>query len=142
MKVVGVLFLLIANAAGLLCGPPSSLFSNTHSQSKQDLLRDDSLQKIDSQLLFAIRQMQGRTTEAPVEEIKLRRDRKNRVLVDVRAAVTKRILATLKHHGARIVSTSSRDDSIITYIALDKVEALAKLKDIKFIMPAAEAVTN
>ena len=79
---------------------------------------------------------------APSEEIKLRKDDKDRVLVDVRAPVTKKLLARIKSLGGKVVSSSSRDDSIIAYVSLAKLEPLAQSKDVRFIMPAAEAITN
>ncbi|HKE59634.1 MAG TPA: hypothetical protein VKB46_23145 [Pyrinomonadaceae bacterium] len=97
--------------------------------------------KIDSQLLFAIDQMRG-DKGAPAEEIKLRKDSKGRVLVDVRASVTKKLLARIKNFGGKVISSSPRDDSVIAFISLDKLEVLAKAKDVRFIMPAAEAINN
>jgi len=97
--------------------------------------------KIDSQLLFAIDQMRG-DKSAPAEEIKLRKDSKGRVLVDVRATVTKRLLARIKNLNGKVISSSTRDDSVIAFISLDKLEVLAQAKDVRFIMPAAEAINN
>ena len=97
--------------------------------------------KIDSQLLFAIGQMRG-DKSAPAEEIKLRRDSKGRVLVDVRATVTKKLLARIKNLNGKVISSSSRDDSVIAFISLAKLEVLAQAKDVRFIMPAAEAINN
>jgi hypothetical protein len=141
MKVV-VLTLLIAHLYGL---PRPATFHSLPSevvQMKEKESRTKAEQKIDSQLLLAIEQQRGRRSDTPIEEVKLRRDSKNRVLVDVRVPVTKKILAALKNHGAKVISTSARDHSIIAYIALNKIESVAELKEVKFIMPAAEATTN
>ena len=141
MKVV-VLTLLIAHLYGL---PRPATFHSLPSavvQMKEKESRTTAEQKIDSQLLLAIEQQRGRRSDTPIEEVKLRRDSKNRVLVDVRVPVTKKILAALKNHGAKVISTSARDHSIIAYIALNKIESVAELKEVKFIMPAAEATTN
>jgi hypothetical protein len=97
--------------------------------------------KIDSQLLFAISQMRGEKG-APAEEIKLRKDSKGRVLVDVRATVTKKLLARIKNIGGKVISSSAHDDSVIAFISLDRLEVLAQAKDVRFIMPAAEALNN
>jgi len=140
MKVV-VLTLLIAHLYAL----PSATFRSLPSkavQLKEKESRTTAEQKIDSQLLIAIEQERGRRSDTPLEEVKLRRDSKNRVLVDVRVPVTKKILAALKNHGAKVISTSARDHSIIAYIALNRIESVAELKEVKFIMPAAEATTN
>jgi hypothetical protein len=111
----------------------------------QDKLERTAVQKkIDSQLLFAIQQMRGEAEAGsiPTEEIKLRKDNKDRVLVDVRASVSKQLIARIKRHGGKIVSSSARDESIVAYIPLAKLESLAQEKDVRFIMPAAEAITN
>ena len=141
MKVV-VLTLLIAHLYGW---PRPAAFQSLPSeavQMKEKESRTMAEQKIDSQLLIAIEQERARRSETPVEEVKLQRDSKNRVLVDVRVPVTKKILAALKNHGAKVISTSARDHSIIAYIALNKIVSVAELKEVKFIMPAAEATTN
>ena len=117
-------------------------WSNETIQTKEKESRTTAQQKIDSQLLVAIEQQSGRKSETPLEEVKLRRDSKNRVLVDVRVPVTKKVLTALKNQGAKIISSSASDHSIIAYIALNRIETVAELKEVKFIMPAAEATTN
>lgn len=101
-------------------------------------------QKIDSQLLYAIYQMRGEAAArgTPTETIPLRKDNRGRVLVDVRAAVTQALLKRITRLGGRIESTSARDYSILTYLKLEKLEALARLKEVKSISPAAEAMTQ
>lgn len=141
MKVV-VLLLLIAHMSGLRREAAFRSLSSEVTQTKEKESRTTAEQKIDSQLLIAIEQERGRRSDTPLEEVKLRRDSKNRVLVDVRVPVTKKILTALKNHGAKVISTSARDHSIIAYIALTKIEAVAELKEVEFIMPAAEATTN
>jgi hypothetical protein len=141
MKVV-VLLLLIVHTYGLPREAPFRSLSSEVTQTKEKESRTTAEQKIDSQLLIAIGQERGRRSDTPLEEVKLRRDSKNRVLVDVRVPVTKKILTALKNHGAKVISTSARDHSIIAYIALTKIESVAELKEVTFIMPAAEAITN
>lgn len=142
MKVAVAFTLLILNIVAVHSGPESRSLLNELNQTKEKLSRSETQKKIDSQLLFAIEQMRGPSSSTPAEPIKLQRDSKNRVLVDIRVPVTKKFLATLKSKGSKIVSTSSRDHSIIAYVGLDKIESLAESKDVKFIMPAAEAITN
>ena len=141
MKVV-VVTLLIAHLYGLPRPAAFRALPSKAVQMKEKESRTTAEQKIDSQLLIAIEQERGRRSDTPLEEVKLRRDSKNRVLVDVRVPVTKKILTALKKHGAKVISTSARDHSIIAYIALNKIESVAELKEVKFIMPAAEATTN
>ncbi len=100
--------------------------------------------KIDSQLLYAIYQMRGeaKAKGVPTDGIRLRKDDKGRVLVDVRAIVTDKLVSTIRRHGGRIVSRSERYHSILAYVALGKLETIARSDDVKFISPAAEARTN
>jgi hypothetical protein len=101
-------------------------------------------QKIDSQLLFAIYQMRGeaRAKGVPSEPIQLERDDKGRVLIDVRVPVTSKILARIKKLGGTIVSNSEKYHSIIAFLPLGKVEVLARSKEVKFIAPKAQSMTN
>lgn len=141
MKVV-VVILLIAHLYGSHGAAAFRSLPVQVIQMKEKESRTTAEQKIDSQLLIAIEQQRGRRSDTPLEEVKLRKDSKNRVLVDVRVQVTKKVLAVLKNNGAKVISTSARDHSIIAYIALNKIKSVAELKEVKFIMPAAEATTN
>jgi hypothetical protein len=101
-------------------------------------------EKIDSQLLYAIYQMRGEAGSkgVPTEPIQLEKDRKGRVLVDIRAPVTKKVLALLKKLGGTVVSSSDRYHSIIAYLPLGKLEELARSREVKFIAPKAQSMTN
>lgn len=101
-------------------------------------------QKIDSQLLYAIYQMRGEAEArgVPTEPIPLEKDSKGRVLVDIRTPVTKRILARIEKLGGEVVSSSDRYHSIIAYLPLGKLELLARSKEVKFIAPKAQSMTN
>ncbi|HXQ73951.1 MAG TPA: hypothetical protein VN844_25840 [Pyrinomonadaceae bacterium] len=101
-------------------------------------------QKIDSQLLYAIYQMRGEAEAkgVPTEPIPLEKDDKGRVLVDIRAPVTKKVLARIEKLGGNVVSSSDRDHSIIAYLPLGKVEPLARSREVKFIAPKAQSMTH
>jgi hypothetical protein len=101
-------------------------------------------QKIDSQLLYAIYQMRGEAEAkgVPTEPIPLERDAKGRVLIDIRTPVTKKILARIEKLGGEVVSSSDKYHSIIAYLPLGKLEALARAKEVKFIAPKAQSMTN
>jgi hypothetical protein len=106
--------------------------------------RTSEQQKIDSQLLYAIYQMRGEAEAkgVPTEPIPLEKDAKGRVLIDIRAPVTKKILERVKKLGGTVVSSSDRYHSIIAYLALGKLELLASSKEVKFIAPKAQSITN
>lgn len=101
-------------------------------------------QKLDSQLLYAIYQMRGEAAAkgAPTEPIPLEKDAKGRVLVDIRTPVTKKILARIQKLGGEVVSSSDKYHSIIAYLPLGKLEALARAREVKFITPKAQSMTN
>ena len=112
------------------------------SQEKES--RTAAQQKIDSQLLYAIYQMRGEAEKkgVPTEPIPLKKDANGRVLIDIRAPVTKKLQSLIRSLKGKVVSTSQRDDSTIAYLSLGKIEKLAENADIKFISAPADAMTN
>jgi hypothetical protein len=121
-----------------LCGP------NQQMQSNEKDSRTPAQQKIDSQLLYAIYQMRGEAEAKgiPTEPIILRRDNKDRVLVDIRSEVTKKLTSVIRKSGGHILSTSQKNHSVIAYVRLNQIEKIAELKEVRFISQPAEAVTN
>lgn len=118
-----------------------------HSQARNQEKDERTLeqQKIDSQLLYAIYQMRGEAAAkggVPTEPIPLERDTKGRVLIDVRAPVTKKLLSRIQKLGGQVVSSSKDYHSIIAYLSLEKLEPLARSREVKFIAPKAQAITN
>ncbi|HKE60279.1 MAG TPA: hypothetical protein VKB46_26385 [Pyrinomonadaceae bacterium] len=101
-------------------------------------------QKIDSQLLYAIYQMRGEAEAkgVPTEPIPLEKDAKGRVLVDIRVPVTRKVLTRIEKLGGTVLSSSDKYQSIIAYLPLGKVEPLARSREVKFIAPKAQAMTN
>lgn len=112
--------------------------------SKEKNQRTAEQQKLDSQLLYAVYQMRGEAEArgVPTEPIPLEKDAKGRVLVDIRTPVTKKILARIEKLGGEVVSSSDRYHSIIAYLPLGKLEALARAREVKFITPKAQSMTN
>ncbi|HVF55669.1 MAG TPA: hypothetical protein VM934_05940 [Pyrinomonadaceae bacterium] len=98
--------------------------------------------KIDSQLLYALKQKRGETHGVPTGRIILNLDAEGRVIVDISAIVTPAVLAEIERLGGVVISKFETYHTIRAALALEKLEALASLEDVKFIMPAAEAMTN
>jgi len=119
-----------------------SAYEQSFGQEKEG--RTPEQQKIDSQLLYAIYQLRGEAESkgVPIEPIQLEKDVKGRVLVDIRAPVTKKVLAQVKGFGGTVVRSSDRYHSIIAYLPLGKLEALAHSREVKFIAPKAQSMTN
>ena len=111
-------------------------------QEKED--RTPEQKKIDSQLLYAIYQMRGEAVAkgVPTEPIPLEKDAKGRVLVDIRAIVSTKMISRIQKLGGRIVSSSKDNHSIVAYLSLGKLETLARSKEVTFIAPKAQAITN
>jgi len=93
--------------------------------------------KIDSQLLYALKQKRGETEGVPTEPIRLELDEKGRTLVDITTNVTPQVVSQIRKLGGAIVSSYERYHTMRARLALEKLDALATLKDVKFIAPAA-----
>jgi hypothetical protein len=104
--------------------------------------RTPAQKKIDSQLLYALKQKRGVTRGVPTERIELELDQKGRALVDITAIVTPQVVAQILKLGGEKISDDARYHTIRASLALEKLEALAKLKDVRFIAPAAQAMNS
>ncbi len=106
-------------------------------------LRTAAQQKIDSQLLYEIYRKRGQAEEknVPPDATRVRLDKNDRALVDIRAVVTPALLAKVKKSGATIVSSSTQYHSIIAHVPLLQLERLAGDAAVRAISPAAEATT-
>ena len=101
-----------------------SAYEQSFGQEKEG--RTPEQEKIDSQLLYGIYlRGEAESKGVPTEPIQLEKDVKGRVLVDIRAPVAKKVLAQVKGFGGTVVSSSDRYHSIIAYLHLGKLEALA-----------------
>lgn len=103
--------------------------------------RTPAQQKLSSELLTAIRRVREspNRTAGSFDDLLVRIDRKQRALVDVRAAVTSDMKRELVRLGSAIVTTSGAADSLIAWVPLLKLEQLAELSLVRAIQPAAEA---
>src|SRR5579864_4767740 len=95
-------------------------------------------QKIDSQLLTEIKRATS-GGKRPAAETLVRLDRRQRALVDVRAAITPELKQHVARLGGTIVSTAPEVDSLIAWIPLLKLEQLAGNSSVRSIQPAAMA---
>jgi hypothetical protein len=116
----------------------------TNSTVQEKESRTPAQKKIDSQLLFAIYRKRGEAEAkgVPPGELLVKFDDEGRAIVSIRAKVTETVLEKIKSLDGKIISTSERYDDIRAHIALEKLEALAELKDVTAIMPAEESTNN
>jgi hypothetical protein len=114
----------------------------------QDMLdekasRTPAQQKIDSQLIYALRQRRGETRGVPAQPVDVGADAKGRVVVDVIASpVSSRVLSKIKKLGGEVVSASEQYHTVRARLPLEKLERLAALPEVRFISPPARAATN
>lgn len=104
--------------------------------------RTPAQKKIDSQLLYALKQKRGETRGVPTERINIELDQKGRALVDITARVSPQVTSQIRKLGGIVISEDPRYHAIRARLALEKLEALATLKDVSFIAPAAQAMFN
>jgi hypothetical protein len=98
--------------------------------------------KIDSQLLYALKQKRGETKGVPTGRIDLEVDKKGRALVDITADVMPELKSQIQKLGGAVISDDARHHTIRASLALEKLETLAKRSDVRFIAPAAQAMNN
>lgn len=104
--------------------------------------RTSAQKKIDSQLLYALKQKRGETRGVPTERINIELDQKGRALVDITAKVSPQLTSQIRKLGGIVISEDQRYHTIRARLALEKLEALAMLRDVSFIAPPAQAMNN
>lgn len=104
--------------------------------------RTPAQRKIDSQLLYAIRQQRGETRGVPKQRIEIKLDTTGRLIVDISSAVPSRVVPTIQALDGSVVSISPKYHTLRALIALHKLEALASSKHVRFISLPAQAMTH
>lgn len=99
-------------------------------------------QKLDSQLLYALYERRGERGRRGTPKSDVEVDARGRVFVDIRARVSKSLLARVRRLGGEVVSSSERYNSILVRFPLERLETLAAREDVRFVGPAARATTN
>lgn len=104
--------------------------------------RTPAQRKIDTQLLYALKQKRGETRGVPSAPVEVDLDEHGRTLVDITAVVTPHLVSKIAKLGAEVVSSSERYHTIRARLALEKLEAVAGLKEVRYVAPAAKAMTH
>jgi len=99
--------------------------------------------KINSQLLYEIYRRRGEAERkgVPPGSTDVKIDGRGRALVDVRADVTAALQQKIRTYGGSVISTSQESHSIIARVPLLRLERLAADPSVRFIEPAAEAIS-
>ena len=126
----------------ILCSWAPSFAGQAPSRSEKTE-RSAAQQKINSQLLYEI---YGRRGEAerkgvPPGSTGVKIDARGRALVDVRADVSAALQHKIRTYGGTVLSTSRESHSIIARVPLLRLERLAADPSVRFIEPAADAIT-
>ena len=105
--------------------------------------RTPAQQKINSQLLYEIYRLRGEADRkgVPPGPTGVKIDARRRALIDVRAPVTAELQKKIRRLGGAVLSASVRDQSILARVPLLALERLAAEPAVRFIEPAAEAIT-
>src|SRR5215470_8628698 len=100
--------------------------------------------KIDSQLLYRLKQRRGEQIAPGVERlvVGVKEAADGSVLLDIRAKVTPEVLEAIRKAGGEVISAHEQFDAIRARLTLDTLEKLAGLDEVKFIRPADEGMTN
>src|SRR5215813_3419915 len=152
--------LLIAVTLGMICHPFShpllgsaaaqgekisqSAMRQIEALMEEKASRTPEQKKIDSQLLYRLKQKRGVRIAPGVERlgVGVKEAADGSVLLDIRAKVTPEVLEAIRQAGGEVISAHEQFDAIRARLALDALEKLAGLDEVKFIRPAEEPMTE
>jgi hypothetical protein len=106
--------------------------------------RTPAQKKLDSQLVYAIKQRNGQAVAAgaPMLEVNVDADASGMVTVDISADVTDELLSTLKAMGVQYSNVFPRYHALRAVASLDQLEAIAGLAEVRFVQPKQGYTTN
>jgi hypothetical protein len=99
-------------------------------------------QKIDSQLLYAIKMRRGESIASTVRSLSVEvgADDSGRVTVDIAAIVDDQLLNDLRGMGVEVSSVSRQYNSLRAIVSLEQLETIAGFHQVRFIQPKQEAL--
>ena len=104
--------------------------------------RTPAQKKLDTQLLYALKQKRGETRGVPTEPVDIKLDAEGCTLVDITARVSPRLISKLGKAGAEVISQSARYHTVRARVALERLEALAEIEEVRYISPVARPMTH
>jgi len=101
-------------------------------------------QKIDSQLLLPVKRARNAPMAAgvPALEAMPALEADGRIVIDVRAEVSDRLLADVRAIGAEVVAAYPAYRDVRLRVAPAAIEAIASLPDVRFVQPKQEMLTQ
>lgn len=99
--------------------------------------------KIDSRLLQAVREARGdrMADDVPLEAAAVNAEKNGTLKVDIRGEISNELISKIEAVGGSIIYASPRYGTVRAEIGLSRVETIAAYPEVKFIEPAAEAIT-
>ncbi len=111
---------------------------------EEKALRTPAQKKLDSQLIYSLKILRGDLllSNVPMLRSSVEIASDGTVLVDIKGRVTAPLLGEIERLGGTVISRFEQYDAIRARLPLEQIEGLAEWPDIRFIGPAAKAVTN
>jgi hypothetical protein len=111
--------------------------------------RTGAQQKIDSQLIYAIKMRRGEPIAAGVQTLDIdlayvagRASDEPRVVVDVAAEVTGALLQQVQALGAQVVAATIGQSGLRLAVTMEQIEPIASLAEVVFVQPKQDAMTS
>ncbi len=139
---------LLAGAAGVLAAGADQISSNALLQIQalmaEKATRTPAQQKMDSQLIYALKQERGQPFAAGVTSLRLdaKAEADGRFLVDITAEVTRELLERITNAGGQVVNSVPQFQSLRALLPLSQTETLAGMPGVRFIRPAMRGLTR
>jgi Subtilase family len=111
---------------------------------KEKASRTGAQQKMDSQLIYALKMRRGAMIAEGVRtlETNIPYNNQGKMTLDLKAKVSDALLIQLQSYGANIVNYVPENDSIRIQGAMDQIEAIAALPDVIYVQQKQEAMTS
>ncbi|HSS20901.1 MAG TPA: Calx-beta domain-containing protein [Pyrinomonadaceae bacterium] len=127
--------------------PGSGKIDETAAQQIQSLLeekesRTPAQQKIDSQLLYAIKTHRGESISSRVQKLTVNVgvDEDGKVTADITAIIDDKLLTALREMKVEIVSSFPQYHALRVIASLDQLETIAAFPQVRFIQPRQEGL--
>jgi len=106
--------------------------------------RTSAQQKIDSQLLYALKMQQSLPIASGVSSLQVNvgASEEGRVVVDISATVDDKLLQFLRNNGAVILNSTPVYNSVRVEVGMDRLEDIAASDSVNFIQPKQEYLLN
>lgn len=144
--VSGMVWQAVSSARAIVSAQDTSKISDSALRQIEALVnekesRTTAQQKLDSQLLYAIKMHRSENIAAGVSklEVKVDMDAQEKTVVDIAAMIDDALLETLRAVGGEIINSFPEYHSLRASIPLTQLETIAALPQVRFIQPKQKA---